>query len=257
MEKKTEKMPLTTGLVMSPNKINLKSLSYNVNTHKRAGSTGTTGDESYTTEEEEDNNETDEVDFTIKEHLTNKLYDNSDFFGSYSNISTISDQVTVLHRNGSFIAGCDFERISNTSDGSDKKSSDSSDIPKNSSSNSLACSDGDRAQFSNVTPPLSSQSSSAKFGDSNASDCDEPFAKTVLKRNSSDSSEYSDLGDDLNDVLHEETKENLREQLNFVKKELEMKNEEIERLGRIKLDVQTELEDLTASLFEVIKKLIF
>lgn len=52
-----------------------------INKHKRAGSTGTTGDESYTTDEE-DNVEQDEPDCSIKDHVTGKL------FGSYSDVGS-------------------------------------------------------------------------------------------------------------------------------------------------------------------------
>lgn len=52
-----------------------------INKHKRAGSTGTTGDESCTTDEE-DNVEQDEPDCSIKDHVTGKL------FGSYSDVGS-------------------------------------------------------------------------------------------------------------------------------------------------------------------------
>lgn len=52
-----------------------------INKHKRAGSTGTTGDESCTTDEE-DNVDQDEPDCSIKDHVTGKL------FGSYSDVGS-------------------------------------------------------------------------------------------------------------------------------------------------------------------------
>ena len=143
--------------------------------HRRAGSTGTTGDESYTTDEE-DNVEIDEPDLRV---TSNKLFnhDSSDF-GSFSDIATITDK--------------------------------------------------------------------------------------VMHRNSSDSSVYSDLGLDKLDKgedqgdwarqvvgAKEQTFARLQDELRDAHQELKLKDEEVARLSRIRQDVEAELEDLTASLFQV------
>lgn len=143
--------------------------------HRRAGSTGTTGDESYTTDEE-DNVEIDEPDLHVPAKLFN--HDSSDF-GSFSDIATITDKV-------------------------------------------------------------------------------------VMHRNSSDSSVYSDLGleklekeEDQGDWARqvvgakEQTFNRLQDELRDAHQELKLKDEEVARLSRIRQDVEAELEDLTASLFQV------
>lgn len=85
----TEEIALKTGqiakgLLMAPP---ATSFLATINKHKRAGSTGTTGDESCTTDEE-DNVEQDEPDCSIKDHVTGKL------FGSFSDVG--SDK--AMHR---------------------------------------------------------------------------------------------------------------------------------------------------------------
>ncbi|KAK4887237.1 hypothetical protein RN001_003508 [Aquatica leii] len=192
------------GLLMSPQTVGYQ---YIVSKHKRAGSTGTTGDESYTTDEE-DNIDIDEPDCSIKEHVTSKLFDTCEHndFDSYSNIATIADKVEHLG---------------------------------------------------------------------------------VMPRNSSDSSVYSDLGLDKTDELHhsfeniqyshlctnncykreckdngqvawarsaaevkEQTFTKLQKELQEAHQELKLRDEEVNRLSRIRQDVEAELEDLTASLFQ-------
>ncbi|KAF5285064.1 hypothetical protein FQR65_LT02377 [Abscondita terminalis] len=194
---------ISKGLLMSPQTVGYQ---YIVSKHKRAGSTGTTGDESYTTDEE-DNIDIDEPDCSIKEHVTSKLFDTCEHneFDSFSNIATITDKVEHLN---------------------------------------------------------------------------------VMPRNSSDSSVYSDLGLDKTDDLHhsfeniqylcsnncykresckdneqvtwtrtaaevkEQTFTKLQKELQEAHQELKLRDEEVNRLSRIRQDVEAELEDLTASLFQ-------
>ncbi|KAJ3657295.1 hypothetical protein Zmor_009111 [Zophobas morio] len=163
----SKKSPLSKGLLMVPKTAGILN-------HRRAGSTGTTGDESYTTDEE-DNVEIDEPDLRV---TSNKLFnhDSSDF-GSFSDIATITDK--------------------------------------------------------------------------------------VMHRNSSDSSVYSDLGLDKLDKgedqgdwarqvvgAKEQTFARLQDELRDAHQELKLKDEEVARLSRIRQDVEAELEDLTASLFQ-------
>jgi len=164
---------ISKGLLMAPSTAGYSNI---IKQHKRAGSTGTTGDESYTTDEEDNNIETDEPDCSIKEHVTNKLFNDS--FGSYSDIATITDKVRHV---------------------------------------------------------------------------------PVMHRNSSDSSVYSDLGlDKCDDIewgrnvveLKEQTFSKLQSDLADAHQQLKLKDEEVNRLSRIRQEVETELEDLTASLFQ-------
>ncbi|XP_044254844.1 guanine nucleotide exchange factor for Rab-3A-like [Tribolium madens] len=167
-ETATESSPskLSKGLLMVPKNAAILQ-------HRRAGSTGTTGDESYTTDEE-DNVEIDEPDLRNPTKLFN--HDSSDF-GSFSDIATITDK--------------------------------------------------------------------------------------VMHRNSSDSSVYSDLGldklekgEDQPDWARqvvgakEQTFTRLQDELRDAHEELKLKDEEVARLSRIRQDVEAELEDLTASLFQ-------
>lgn len=161
---------ISKGLLMVPRTAGLVGAA--LTQHRRAGSTGTTGDESYTTDEE-DNVEIDEPD------IRSKLFshDSSDF-GSFSDIATITDK--------------------------------------------------------------------------------------VMHRNSSDSSVYSDLGlekvdkgDDQGDWARsvvgakEQAFARIQDELRDAHQELKLKDEEVARLSRIRQDVEAELEDLTASLFQV------
>jgi hypothetical protein len=163
----SKKSPIGKGLLMVPKTAGVLK-------HRRAGSTGTTGDESYTTDEE-DNVEIDEPDLHVPTKLFN--HDSSDF-GSFSDIATITDK--------------------------------------------------------------------------------------VMHRNSSDSSVYSDLGleklekgEDQGDWARqvvgakEQTFARLQDELRDAHQELKLKDEEVARLSRIRQDVEAELEDLTASLFQV------
>jgi Rab-3A-interacting protein len=162
----SKKSPIGKGLLMVPKTAGVLK-------HRRAGSTGTTGDESYTTDEE-DNVEIDEPDLHVPTKLFN--HDSSDF-GSFSDIATITDK--------------------------------------------------------------------------------------VMHRNSSDSSVYSDLGleklekgEDQGDWARqvvgakEQTFARLQDELRDAHQELKLKDEEVARLSRIRQDVEAELEDLTASLFQ-------
>ncbi|RZC36182.1 guanine nucleotide exchange factor for Rab-3A, partial [Asbolus verrucosus] len=160
-----KKSPISQGLLMVPKTAGLLA---SVTKHRRAGSTGTTGDESYTTDEEDV--EIDEPDVAIRTKLFN--HDSSDF-GSFSDIATITDK--------------------------------------------------------------------------------------VMHRNSSDSSVYSDLGleklekgDWAQTVVgaKEQSFARLQDELRDAHQELKLKDEEVARLSRIRQDVEAELEDLTASLFQ-------
>lgn len=86
--------PISKGLLMAPATAGYLTT---IGKHKRAGSTGTTGDESYTTDEE-DNVEPDEPDCSIKDHVTGKLFATHGDFGSFSDIATITDKIGVMHR---------------------------------------------------------------------------------------------------------------------------------------------------------------
>lgn len=87
-----------------------------------------------------------------------------------------------------------------------------------------------------------------------------------MHRNSSDSSVYSDLGLEKSDVdenkeqgdwarsvvgAKEQAFSRLQNELRDAHQELKLKDEEVTRLSRIRQDVEAELEDLTASLFQV------
>lgn len=194
---------LNEGLLMVPNTAAFL-MKTSLTKHKRAGSTGTTGDESYTTDEDEP--DADEPDISIRDHVTRKLFDNHDSgaFSSFSDIATITDKVRhlgVMHRN----------------------SSDSSVY-------SEKCSD--ETDFE-------------------------------AKDNDSDSKSGGSSGDQVDWVLtptdmHEQAYLRLQSQLKDANQELELRDRELHRLNRIRQDVEAELEDLTASLFQVrISKNIF
>lgn len=167
----TKQSLINQGLLMVP-----KSM---ISKHRRVGSTGTTGDESYTTDEE-DNVDLDEPDISIKEHVTSKLFSHdSSNFGSFSDIATITDK--IVHRNSS-----DSSVYSDLGlDKLDSKGQDQSD-----------------------------------------------WARSVVE-------------------AKEQTFARLQNELRDAHQELKLKDEEVARLSRIRQDVEAELEDLTASLFQV------
>lgn len=197
MEPEIEKVSIGKGLLMAPKTAGYASL---VNKHKRAGSTGTTGDESYTTDEE-DNLEPDEPDCSIKDHVTSKLFsDDRNDFGSFSDIATITDKVgclAVMHRNSS-----DSSVYSDL--GLDKI--DDMDITylRKQNVDQENCAGGEQNKWS----------------------------LSVME-------------------VKEQAFTRLQNELKEAHQELRLRDEEVGRLSRIRQDVETELEDLTASLFQV------
>lgn len=205
MDPELKGVSVRKGLLMAPSTAGYTSL---INKHKRAGSTGTTGDESYTTDEE-DNIEPDEPDCSIKDHVTSKLFnhDHNDF-GLMSDISTITDKVehiSVMHRNSS-------------------DSSVYSDLGLEKCVDEMGLDYvGKQEQDENVAD-LSVEKGAS--GDRVNSD------RTPIEQN------------DLSCAR-------LQQQLSVAHQELRLKDEEVNRLSRIRQDVESELEDLTASLFQV------
>lgn len=189
MEQETETQSassISKGLLMAPAMAGYSSL---VKQHKRAGSTGTTGDESYTTDEEE-NAETDEPDCSIKEHVTSKLFNRTTTFGSFSDITTITDKVGNGH------------------------------MHRNSSDSSV-------------------------YSDLGLDKCDDiEFLQKAGEKNDS-----GDWGRSVVE-LKEQAFTRLQNELKDAHQELKLKDEEVVRLTRIREEVETELEDLTASLFQ-------
>lgn len=197
----TEKISISKGLLMAPNSPAFANL---INKHKRAGSTGTTGDESYTTDEE-DNVEIDEPDCSIKDHITSKLFNrtNSDF-DSLSDIATIADKVgaiNVKHRNSS-------------------DSSVYSDLGL------------DKVDNLDTISFLNQDGNSCASGDQST------WGRSVVE-------------------MKEQTFARLQNELKEAHQELRLRDEEVNRLSRIRQDVEAELEDLTASLFQVRIEFIF
>ncbi|CAH0561484.1 unnamed protein product [Brassicogethes aeneus] len=169
---------ISEGLLMVPKAQNILNA---MSKHKRAGSTGTTGDESCTTDEDFDL-DADEVD-------SSKTYSE---FGSYSDIATITDKIKIMHRNSSDSSVySEFEKYEKTSSNEDFKA-----LGCNSDS-----SEGDRVDFAGSIVE----------------------GKAVLR---------------------------LQNELKEANQEIKCKDEELVRLGRIRKDVESELEDLTASLFQ-------
>ncbi|KAF2902245.1 hypothetical protein ILUMI_03943 [Ignelater luminosus] len=189
------------GLLMTPK---TAGYGYLVNKHKRAGSTGTTGDESYTTDEE-DNVDVDEPDCSIKEHVTNKLFNGHDHndFGSFSDIATITDKVghlSVMHRNSS-------------------DSSVYSDLGLDKGVDELPSYD------------------ELQYSKSFKSECGNDVGEQVSWTRSVTE-------------VKEQTFTKLQKELQEAHQELKLRDEEVNRLSRIRQDVEAELEDLTASLFQ-------
>lgn len=189
--------PISRGLLMAPKTAGCLAT---LNTHKRAGSTGTTGDESCTTDEE-DNADPDEPDCAIKHHVTGKLFTSIHVhgdFGSFSDIATITDKVGhlgAMHRNSS-----DSSVYSDL--GLDK------------------CGD----EFENISY-------------SSASKNDAEGERAVWVRSVVEGKEQAFA--------------RLQNELKEAHEELKLRDEEVGRLSRIRQDVEAELEDLTASLFQV------
>ncbi|KAI4462717.1 hypothetical protein MML48_4g00009505 [Holotrichia oblita] len=205
MESELKGVSVRKGLLMAPSTAGYSSLT-NKHTHKRAGSTGTTGDESYTTDEE-DNVESEEPEYSIKDHVTSKLFnhDHGDF-GLISDISTITDKVekhvTVMHRNSS-----------------------------------------DSSVYSDLGLEKCVDEIDLAYTGKNERESDEIDCKGA----SGDPTEWS------RNVV--EGKElaftRLEQELKVAHQELRLRDEEVTKLNRIRQDVESELEDLTASLFQV------
>lgn len=202
-----KKGSINEGLLMVP-KTAGSLLQINVNKHRRAGSTGTTGDESYTTDEE-DNVDIDEPDITIKDHMTRNLYNNHDpgAFGSFSDIATITDKVrhsNVMHRNSS-------------------DSSVYSDLGLEKCPDELTA-------YDEMSPyEMKDNDSDVKSGAS-----------------SGDQNEWSGSAVE----VREQAFLRLQNELKEANKEIKLRDQELARLSRIRQDVEAELEDLTASLFQ-------
>lgn len=193
------------GLLMAPKTAGYAGLP--LNKHRRAGSTGTTGDESYTTDEE-DSVEPDEPDCSIKEHVTNQLFNRNDHsdFGSFSDIATITDKVghlSVMHRNSSdssVYSDLGLDKCVHDLDiGYIGKDDECRGIEHDGRSSSAG---GDHAEWEE----------------------DGKESATIMR---------------------------LQDELNRVREELKLKDEEVDKLTRIRRDVEAELEELTASLFQV------
>lgn len=198
----TKKGSINEGLLMVPKTVG------NLLKHKRAGSTGTTGDESYTTDEE-DNVDIDEPDITIRDHVTRKLFNDHDpgAFGSFSDIATITDKVRhlgVMQRNSS-------------------DSSVYSDLGMEKCADELAAYD----EISSYdTKDNDSDTKSGASGDQI------DWSRSVVE-------------------VKEQAFLRLQNELKEANKELKLRDQELSRLSRIRQDVEAELEDLTASLFQV------
>ncbi|KAL1509657.1 hypothetical protein ABEB36_004363 [Hypothenemus hampei] len=167
-----------------------------IHNHKRVGSTGTTGDESYSSDEE-DNVEID-PDVTIRDHITRQLFNDEPEY-EYRAVDTISDNI---------------RRISVT----DRNSSDSS-----------------------------------MYSDIDLEKCDLEMISSFDLKDESDSKSApsgSDQIDFSKSIASSRTVTELQDQLKQVTRQLKNKDEELARVNRSKQDVEAELEDLTASLFQ-------
>lgn len=197
MEPELKGVSVRKGLLMAPSTAGYSSL---VNKHKRAGSTGTTGDESYTTDEE-DNVESEEPECSIKDHVTSKLFnhDHNDF-GLISDISTITDKiehVPAMHRNSS-----------------------------------------DSSVYSDLGLDKCVDEIDLAYTDKSNGDC---------KGASGDPANWSRTVVEAKEIAFTR----LQQELNIAHQELRLRDEEVSKLSRIRQDVESELEDLTASLFQV------
>ncbi|KRT80634.1 hypothetical protein AMK59_6339, partial [Oryctes borbonicus] len=206
MESELKGVSVRKGLLMAPSTAGYSSL-LNKQTHKRAGSTGTTGDESYTTDEE-DNVEVEEPECSIKDHVTSKLFnhDHSDF-GLISDIATITDKVdqhqhvAVMHRNSS-----------------------------------------DSSVYSDLGLEKCADEIDLAYASKNGHESDEVDCKGA----SGDPVDWRrSIAED-----EEMTFVRLQQELKIAHQELRLRDEEVTKLNRIRQDVESELEDLTASLFQ-------
>lgn len=165
---------------------------------------GTTGDESYTTDDEED---IDEPDITIKDHVTRNLFNNHDpgTFGCFSDISTITDKVSrhlsVMNRNSSDSSVYSDKYVEEL--GLDEKGL-CSDDKDHDSDNKSGASGSDRGNWTLPVVEVKEQS----------------FLR-------------------------------LQNELIEANQELKLRDQELTRLNRMQQNVESELEDLTASLFQV------
>ncbi|XP_050296039.1 guanine nucleotide exchange factor for Rab-3A-like [Anthonomus grandis grandis] len=172
------------------------ALNHKIQKHKRVGSTGTTGDESYSSDEE-DNVDLENGDVTLRNQMGRHGY--SDRAGyAYSAVNTITEKALMSDRNSSDssmysdldLEKCDLEVISafDIKDDSDNKSAASGSDQIDWSGSVVSCKD------------------------------------------------HIVLG--------------LQDELKQVHRQLKVKDEELARVNRIRQDVEAELEDLTASLFQ-------
>lgn len=164
-----------------------------INKHKRASSTGTTGDESYYTTDDDD-----------LEELETDL---SSLKNSYEHVNIVC--------NGMF-STYDDDDLESTPAASvmpvSELSSDNTKVPSSDSK--------DKISWESLSEASDNSDPTKEFIGEKKGDCD------VLAIR-------------------------LQSELENAKKELKLRDEEIERLSRIRTDVETELEDLTASLFQV------
>lgn len=204
MDAELKGVSVRKGLLMAPSTAGYSSL-VNKHTHKRAGSTGTTGDESYTTDEE-DNVESEEPECSIKDHVTSKLFnhDHNDF-GLISDISTITDKVervSAMHRNSS-----------------------------------------DSSVYSDLGLEKCVDEIDLAYAGKNRHESDEGDCKGA----SGDPADWSRSVVEAKEIAFAR----LQQDLKIAHQELRLRDEEVSKLSRIRQDVESELEDLTASLFQV------
>lgn len=164
-----------------------------IKNHKRVGSTGTTGEDSYSSDDE-DNFEMENGDVTIRDHV-NMFTDRPEY--GYSAISTISDKVRGINIG-------------------DRNSSDSS-----------MCSDIDLEK------------------------CDLEVITSFDLKDDSDSKSATSAGDTVDwSRCKDQLVLDLQDELKQASRQLKIKDEELAKVNRIRQDVEAELEDLTASLFQ-------
>ncbi|XP_044749200.1 guanine nucleotide exchange factor for Rab-3A-like [Coccinella septempunctata] len=189
-----QKDSLSRGLLMVPT--NVKGLGSFPLNHKRTGSTGTTGDESYTTDEDE--GDIDETDFDLCNLKQPNFFSND--FGSLSGISTITDGInhtTLMQRNSS-----DLSVYSGVEKCGEESVNSNGSVLLGEIEGDCECESVDWAKTSSVM---------------NMDNFTFTELKVVLKQ---------------------------------AHRQLKARKEEIHKLNRIKQDVEDELEDLTANLFQ-------
>lgn len=166
--------------------------------HKRVGSTGTTGDESYSSDEE-DNLELEGADVTIRNHASRKLFNDRNGFG-YASVNTLSDKMRGLS-------------------GNDRNSSDSS-----------------------------------MYSDIDLEKCDLEVISSFDLKDDSDSKSAASSSDQVDwsgsVICKDQMLIGLQDELKQASRQLKIKDEELAKVNRIRQDVEAELEDLTASLFQ-------